>query len=70
MKLWIITTFVIAAIVVASLAIVGVANASNTSDGVTVKAQCTACGQQCNQSVNCGLESCGAKTGGTCNCGK
>jgi hypothetical protein len=69
MKLWIIATFVIAAVVVASL-VVGVANASNTSNGVTAQTQCTACGQQCSQSVNCGLESCGAKTGGTCNCGK
>jgi hypothetical protein len=65
MNMWIIS-LIIGAIVIA--AFVGVTALSGSVTKETV--QCKSCGNACTAEKNCGLESCGAVSGGTCNCGK
>jgi len=40
------------------------------ADDLGGKIECSDCGNNCNQDVNCGRASCGAVTGGSCSCGK
>lgn len=66
MNAWIITALIIGALVITGIAIAAVSpmiTAKNT------EVSCSGCGGKCTSEKNCGLETCGAVNGGTCNCG-
>lgn len=57
-------------IIVAVIVIAGIGLFAMNSVNATEKVPCGTCGQKCSETGNCGLETCKATTGGTCNCGK
>jgi len=68
MKLWIIAT-IIALLVVAGI-VVSVTNVTTADEQETETIECSSCGNSCNAERNCGLQSCGAVSGGSCGCGR
>ena len=66
MNTWLITLAIVGVMIVA--VIVGVSALSDKSG--TKQIECKSCGNICTEEANCGLASCGAVSGKTCNCGK
>ncbi|UCD20593.1 MAG: hypothetical protein JSW08_02330 [archaeon] len=62
-KIWLVTLIV----VVVGGTLFGLTTFVNAGDGQAAF-ECEDCGNQCTAKNNCGLESCGALNGGSCNC--
>ncbi len=67
MNLWIIGAIIVGVLVIAG---VMVANISSVQADEPEQKQCSSCGNSCTADSNCGLKTCGAVNGGSCNCGK
>lgn len=67
-------TWIIAGILVGLLVIGGIAVASafsvSSNEDVAQITECSSCSGKCNAENNCGLKTCDAINGGTCNCWK
>jgi hypothetical protein len=63
MNIWIIAAIIAGLLIVATVAVLNV-----TAN--EIKTVCKNCGTGCTAEKNCGSASCGAISGGTCNCNK
>ena len=66
MKIWIMM-LVIGLLVIAGFVAAQVVQSEPIAEN-DENLQCSTCGNSCTQESNCGRESCGAVTGGSCNC--
>jgi hypothetical protein len=68
MKIW-----MIAAVIAAVLVITGIVvsiNAVSADEQETETIECSGCENRCTAERNCGLETCGAVSNGSCGCSK
>ena len=70
MKAWLIVAIVIGILVIASIVVsmAGLTIADEQTE--TEKIECSSCGNSCTTERTCGLATCGARTGGSCGCGR
>lgn len=68
MKTWIIATIIVGVLVIATFGIVNFVKAEQNTAKTTET--CTSCNNQCTKTSNCGLSTCNAISGKTCNCGR
>ncbi len=68
MKVWIMAAIIAGILVLAGITI-SMTGLTTADEEPVDAATCTSCGNSCTQSNNCGLASCGARTGGSCGCG-
>jgi hypothetical protein len=54
---------------IASIATIGVIRANTEKENPEIS-ECTECGNACTLESNCGLETCDAIKGGSCECGR
>ncbi len=69
MKVWIIAAVLIAMLLITGI-VVSMNNIVSADEQEVEKIECSGCGNGCTADRNCGLETCGAVSGGSCGCGK
>jgi len=72
MNAWTIVALVIGLVLIAGVFVVAYSSKVNASaeTNKAPKTSCGSCNGGCTAEKNCGAASCGATSGGTCNCGK
>lgn len=70
MNNWIIMGIVFGLFVIGGIALVSAISIKDNPANPEVVSTCSSCGNSCTAENNCGLATCGAKNGGTCNCGR
>ena len=69
MNLWTIAIIAVGLIAITGVVVANVsANEANETEIQQPKSCSASCGNSCSVERNCGLESCGAVTGGSCGC--
>ncbi|MCK9595970.1 hypothetical protein M0R19_02195 [Candidatus Pacearchaeota archaeon] len=69
MNNWIIVGIIVGLLLIGGVAFVSAISSDNI-DSTKTTASCTSCGGKCGAEKNCGLATCGAVNGGSCNCGR
>lgn len=65
----VIVGIIVGLLIVGGIAFVSAISSPSDSADLTTET-CTSCGGRCTAEDNCGLATCGAVNGGTCNCGR
>jgi len=70
MNNWIIVGVIFGLLVIGGIAAVSAFSPSQEETNPSTTAKCSSCSGKCTAENNCGLATCGAISGGTCNCGR
>ena len=66
MNMWIIASILVCVLLIGGIVTVNALASDKPNESV----KCTSCNNKCTADKNCGLQSCGAVNGKSCNCGK
>ena len=67
MKMWILTAIILGILIIGGIAVTALTTQEEQKTTETL--ECSSCGNSCTATSNCGRETCGAVSGGSCGCG-